>query len=62
MSEAMKKNAFLTMFLLVLNFALWGIVTSSGAIRASFFIPIICFAVMFAYATVFGVAGQTKCN
>ena len=28
--------------------------TSSGAIRASFFIPIICFAVMFAYATVFG--------
>ena len=28
--------------------------TSSGAIRASFFIPIICFAVMFAYATIFG--------
>ena len=28
--------------------------TSSGAIRASFFIPIICFVVMFVYATVFG--------
>lgn len=28
--------------------------TSSGAIRASFFIPIICFAVMFVYAAVFG--------
>jgi FHS family L-fucose permease-like MFS transporter len=27
--------------------------TSSGAIRASFFIPVICFAVMFAYATIF---------
>ena len=28
--------------------------TSSGAIRASFFIPIICFIAMFLYATVFG--------
>ena len=28
--------------------------TSSGAIRASFFIPIICFVAMFLYATVFG--------
>ena len=28
--------------------------TSSGALRASFFIPIICFAAMFAYAVVFG--------
>lgn len=28
--------------------------TSSGAIRASFFVPIVCFAAMFAYAFVFG--------
>ena len=28
--------------------------TSSGALRASFFVPIICFLAMFVYATVFG--------
>ena len=27
--------------------------TSSGALRASFFVPAICFAVMFAYAVIF---------
>jgi FHS family L-fucose permease-like MFS transporter len=27
--------------------------TSSGALRASFFVPAICFAVMFAYAAIF---------
>ena len=27
--------------------------TSSGALRASFFIPVVCFAVMFAYAVAF---------
>lgn len=32
--------------------------TSSGAIRASFFIPIICFAAMFLYAAVFGPQGR----
>ena len=30
--------------------------TSSGALRAAFFIPVICFAVMFAYAVVFRTA------
>ena len=34
--------------------------TSSGAIRASFFIPIICFAAMFLYATVFGPNGKEE--
>ena len=34
--------------------------TSSGAIRASFFIPIICFAAMFAYASFFGEDGRSK--
>ena len=34
--------------------------TSSGAIRASFFVPIICFAAMFLYATVFGPTGKRK--
>ena len=33
--------------------------TSSGAIRASFFIPVLCFAVMFAYATIFR-GGKSK--
>ena len=28
--------------------------TSSGALRASFFIPIVCFAVIFLYAVIFG--------
>jgi len=34
--------------------------TSSGAIRASFFIPVLCFAVMFAYAAVFGPGCREK--
>ena len=33
---------------------------ASGAIRASFFVPIICFAAMFLYATVFGPMGKRK--
>ena len=34
--------------------------TSSGAIRASFFIPIVCFAAMFAYASFFGEDDRSK--
>ncbi len=34
--------------------------TSSGALRASFFIPIICFAIMFAYAVLCGPTKQRE--
>ena len=34
--------------------------TSSGALRASFFIPIICFAIMFAYAVLCGPMKQRE--
>jgi fucose permease len=33
--------------------------TSSGALRTSFFIPVICFAVIFLYAVVFGSAKRS---
>ena len=34
--------------------------TSSGALRASFFVPAICFALMFVYAAVFRGSGERK--
>jgi FHS family L-fucose permease-like MFS transporter len=34
--------------------------TSSGALRASFFVPAICFVLMFVYAAVFRGSGERK--